>query len=199
MGTTPNSHTEVEVFFEREQHWQAEMVLLRRIVSANNLLQEELKWMHPCYTFFGKNIVLIHGFKAYCALLFHKGVLLKDPQQKLVQQTDHVQSARQLRFTSTKEIADAEMMIKAYIAEAISIEQSGKKVDMKKVSDFPVPDEFQHAMDNDDFLRKAFFALSPGRQKGYLFYFSQAKQAKTRLSRVEKYRQHILNGKGIDD
>jgi len=189
---------QIERFFEKEGRWQEEFQLLREIVRENKSLEEEYKWMHPCYTFQGKNIVLIHGFKEYCALLFHKGSLMKDPAGILIQQTENVQSARQIRFTDAEEIIRLKPVIKDYISEAIEIEKSGKKVTMKKVTDYPVPEEFQRALAEDEALAKAFYSLTPGRQKGYLFYFNQAKQAKTREARIEKYYQHILDGKGID-
>jgi len=192
-------NTQVEHFFEKAQKWQAEFQLLRDIIRENKSLEEDYKWMHPCYTLAGKNIVLIHGFKEYCALLFHKGALMKDPRGILIQQTENVQSGRQIRFTNIEQIIQLQSVIKEYIKEAIEIEKSGKKVDMKKVTDYPVPEEFQKALDDDEALHKAFSALSPGRQKGYLFYFNQAKQSKTRETRIEKYYAHILDGKGIDD
>ncbi|WP_317126338.1 YdeI/OmpD-associated family protein [Chryseobacterium sp. 3008163] len=163
------------------------------------MLEEDYKWMHPCYTFQGKNVVLIHGFKEYCALLFHKGVLLKDPENILIQQTENVQSARQLRFTNISEIKELKSLIKSYVKEAVEIEKSDEKVAMKSAKDYAVPEEFQKVLDNNNEANKAFYALTPGRQKGYLFYFSQAKQAKTREARIEKYYQKILDGKGIDD
>ncbi|MEC3878613.1 YdeI/OmpD-associated family protein [Parapedobacter sp. 10938] len=190
---------QAERFFDKNQKWSEEMNALREIVCANKLLEEDFKWMHPCYTFHDKNIVLIHSFKEYCALLFHKGSLLKDAQGLLIQQTENVQAARQLRFTSVQQIHELAPAIADYVNEAIAIEKSGKKVPMKKVADYPVPTEFQRALDDDEALNKAFHALTPGRQKGYLFYFSQAKQAKTREARIEKYYENILAGKGIDD
>ncbi|WP_343566980.1 DUF1801 domain-containing protein [Sphingobacterium sp.] len=189
----------IEHFFENATRWNEEFNLLREIVRGNKTLQEDYKWMHPCYTLEGKNVVLIHGFKEYCALLFHKGVLLKDPKNILIQQTENVQSARQLRFTTLEQIASLREVISAYIQEAIEIEESGKKVDLRKAADYPVPEEFKRALLEDPFLQKAFQSLTPGRQKGYLFYFNQAKQVKTREARIEKYYQHILDGKGIDD
>lgn len=191
--------TEAELFFEKAKKWNEEFYLLREILLENKLLEEDYKWMHPCYTFQGKNVVLIHGFKEYCALLFHKGVLLKDPENILIQQTENVQSARQLRFTNISEIEELKSVIKSYVKEAIEIEKSGEKVAMKSAKDYVVPEEFQKVLDNDNEVNKAFYVLTPGRQKGYLFYFSQAKQAKTREARIEKYYQKILDGKGIDD
>jgi len=192
-------HAQVEQFFDRTKRWKEEFHMLREIVLENKSLKEDYKWMHPCYTFEGKNIVLIHGFKDYCALLFHKGALVRDTKGILIQQTANVQSARQIRFTNVEQIIKLQSVIKDYIKEAIEIEKSGKKVEMKKVSDYPVPEEFQKALDEDATLRGAFHSLTPGRQKGYLFYFSQAKQAATRIKRIEKYYQKILEGKGLDD
>ncbi|MCU7616492.1 YdeI/OmpD-associated family protein [Chryseobacterium sp. PBS4-4] len=192
-------NTEAELFFEKAKKWNEEFHLLREIILENKLLDEDFKWMHPCYTFHGKNVVLIHGFKEYCALLFHKGVLLKDPEKILIQQTENVQSARQLRFKNISEIEDLKSVIKTFVDEAIKIEKSGEKVALKTVKDYNVPEEFQKVLDNDKELNKAFYSLTPGRQKGYLFYFSQAKQSKTREARIEKYYQKILDGKGVDD
>jgi uncharacterized protein YdeI (YjbR/CyaY-like superfamily) len=192
-------NAEAEQFFGKAQKWRIEFQLLREIVCGNKSLEEDYKWMHPCYTFEGKNIVLIHGFKEYCALLFHKGVLMKDPKNILIQQTENVQSARQVRFTNAGQIIELKSVIRDYIKEAIGIEKSGKKVDLKKMTDYPVPEEFQKALDEDAVLKKAFYSLTPGRQKGYLFYFNQAKQSKTRKARIEKYYQHILAAKGMED
>src|SRR5690606_2760025 len=190
---------QVDHFFEHAQKWKDEMSLLREIVLENKLLVEEYKWMHPCYTFKEKNIVLIHGFKEYCALLFHKGALLKDSEGILIQQTENVQSARQLRFTNTEQIKTRMLTIKSYIEEAIDIEKSGAKVTIKKVADYPIPEEFQRALDEDHTLQQAFSQLTPGRQKAYLFYFNQATQSTTREARIEKYYQHLLDGKGMND
>lgn len=190
---------QADSFFEKPGKWQAEYNMLRDLIEGQKELEEDFKWMHPCYTLEGKNVVLIHGFKDYCALLFHKGALMKDPKGILIRQTENVQSARQLRFRNTDEITKQKAVIKAYIKEAIAIEKSGKKVVLKEVAAYPVPEEFKNALEEDNSLHKAFYALSPGRQKGYLFYFNQAKQSATRTSRIAKYYQHILNGKGIDD
>lgn len=190
---------QVEQFFDKAKKWKDEFHLLREIIRQNKSLEEHYKWMHPCYTFERKNIILIHGFKEYCALLFHKGALMKDPKNILIQQTENVQSARQIRFTNTEQIIKLKSVINSYIKEAIEIEISGKKIEMKKVTDYPVPEEFQKILDEDETLNKAFYCLTPGRQKGYLFYFSQAKQSKTRQIRIEKYYQQIVDGKGIDD
>ena len=189
----------IEHFFENATRWNEEFNLLREIIRENKTLREDYKWMHPCYTFEGKNVVLIHGFKEYCALLFHKGVLLKDTKNMLIQQTENVQSARQIRFTNSEQIEASREAIAEYIREAIEIEKSGKKIEMRKTEDYPVPEEFTRALNDDPLLQTAFQSLTPGRQKAYLFYFNQAKQIKTRESRIEKYYQHILNGKGIDD
>lgn len=189
----------VDLFLEKANKWKEEMVLLRNIALSNNELTEDYKWLHPCYTLNGKNIVLIHQFKEYCALLFHKGALMSDPDTLLIQQTENVQAARQLRFTSVEQIKELESVIKDYINEAIKIEKSGKKVALKETADFEVPEEFQTKLDADADLKRAFAALTPGRQRAYLFYFSQAKQSKTRESRVEKYIPKILDGKGMDD
>ncbi|KKX51531.1 MULTISPECIES: YdeI family protein [unclassified Sphingobacterium] len=192
-------NTQVEHFFEKTQQWSEEFNLLRDIITENKSLEEEYKWMHPCYTLDGKNIVLIHGFKEYCALLFHKGALLKDPEGILIQQTENVQAGRQIRFKHIAEIITLRPVIQAYIREAIEIEKAGLKVEMKKVNDYPISEEFQQALAQDQELNTAFYSLTPGRQKGYLFYFNQAKQSKTRQNRIEKYYQQILDGKGIDD
>jgi uncharacterized protein YdeI (YjbR/CyaY-like superfamily) len=178
--------------------WQEEFETLRTIV-LDFPLTEELKWYQPCYTFENKNIVLMHGFKEYCALLFFKGALLKDPKGILIQQTENVQSARQIRFTSVREIVKMEPILKAYIQEAIEVEKAGLKVKLKKTSDFKVPQEFQRKLDEIPALKTAFRALTPGRQRGYIFYFSQPKQSKTREARVERYMPQILHGKGLDD
>ena len=188
-----------QAFFDKKQKWQEEYNLLREIVVKNKSLNEDYKWMHPCYTYEGKNVVLIHGFKEYCALLFHKGALMKDEKKVLIQQTENVQLARQMRFTSVGEIAKLKKVIEAYIKEAVEIEKSGKKVELKKVSDYPVCAEIEQALKDDKSLHKAFYGLTPGRQKGYLFFFNQAKQSATRLSRIEKNYERILEGLGLDD
>ncbi|MBZ5856940.1 YdeI/OmpD-associated family protein [Flavihumibacter profundi] len=192
-----NAH--LEKYFGQAKKWKEEFHLLREIVCEDKMLVEDYKWMHPCYTFEGKNIVLIHGFKEYCALLFHKGALMKDTKGILIQQSKNVQSARQIRFSNIGQIIKLKSVIKDYIKEAIEIEKSGRIVEMKKVSDYPVPAEFQKTLDEDETLKKAFYSLTPGRQKGYLIYFNQAKQSKTRMARIEKYYQQILEIKGIDD
>jgi uncharacterized protein YdeI (YjbR/CyaY-like superfamily) len=188
----------VDWYFTQPQTWQEEIKKLRTIVLACDLV-EELKWGCPCYTFQKNNIVLIHVFKEYCALLFFKGALLKDTKGILIQQTENVQAARQIRFTSLKEITKQEKMVKAYIYQAVEVEEAGLKVDYKKTKEFKVPVEFQKKLDKNRALKTAFEALTPGRQRGYLFYFSQAKQSKTREARVEKCIPQILDGKGLED
>ena len=162
-------------------------------------LTEELKWGQPCYTFQKHNIILIHGFKEYCALLFFKGALLKDANGILIQQTENVQAGRQIRFTNVREIVEMESILKAYIHDAIEVEKAGLKVDFKKTMDFIISEEFQDILDENPTLKTAFDALTPGRQRAYILYFSGAKQSKTRVSRVENCMQKILNGKGLND
>ncbi|WP_308639854.1 YdeI/OmpD-associated family protein [Paenibacillus silvisoli] len=195
-----NSRTNptVDLFISKAKTWKAEYEKLRAIV-LDCQLTEDYKWMHPCYTYQGKNVVLIHGFKEYVALLFHKGALLKDPKGILIQQTENVQAARQIRFTELREIAAMETIIKDYIYEAIEVEKSGVEVSFKKSTEFAVAEEFQSKLDEDPALKTAFEALTPGRQRAYLLHFSQPKQSKTRAARVEKYMPQILSGKGIDD
>jgi uncharacterized protein YdeI (YjbR/CyaY-like superfamily) len=188
----------VDWYFSKAKKWQEELERLRTIVLDCGLT-EELKWGCPCYTFQKSNIVLIHVFKEYCAFLFFKGALLKDAKGILIQQTENVQAARQIRFTSVREIAKLKPILKAYIQEAIEVEKAGVKVKLKKVSEFEIPEEFQNKLDEMPALKTAFKALTPGRQRAYILYFSAAKQSKTRASRVEKYMQPILNGKGLDD
>jgi uncharacterized protein YdeI (YjbR/CyaY-like superfamily) len=188
----------VEFYFEKAGQWQDETRALRKIVLSTGL-DETLKWGVPCYTLNGNNVVLIHVFKAYCALLFHKGALLKDPHHLLIQQTAQVQAARQIRFTGMHEIAGREDIIRAYVYEAIEVEKAGLKVPLKKTEAYAVPEEFQHKLDEMPALKAAFEALTPGRQRGYLLHFASAKQAKTREARIEKYIPQILDGKGLDD
>lgn len=188
----------IDWFFNKAKKWQEEYDRLRTIVLACGLT-EELKWGCPCYTFENSNIVLIHGFKEYCALLFHKGALLKDAKGILIQQTENVQAARQIRFTNVEEIANMEPILKAYVKEAIKVEKAGLKVPLKKPSEFKMSEEFKDVLDETPVLKKAFYALTPGRQRGYLLYFSSAKQSKTRESRIEKYIPKILKGKGLED
>ncbi len=188
----------VDEFLSNAPKWQEEMVKLRTIVLGCGLT-EDFKWKHPCYTFQGSNVVIIQDFKEYCALLFLKGALLKDPDGILVQQTENVQAARQVRFTNIQQITEKEAILKATIFEAIEIEKAGLEVPSKKTSEYKMPEEFQAKLDEMPGLKTAFEALTPGRQHAYLFYFAQPKQAKTRKTRVEKYLQQILNGKGLDD
>ena len=188
----------VDFFFNKAKQWQEEYEQLRRIALSCGLT-EELKWGCPCYVHQKGNIVLIHGFKEYCAYLFFKGALLSDPNGILIQQTKNVQSPRQVRFTNVEEIRNLEPALKAYIQEAIEVEKAGLKVEPKKTEDFDVPGEFQYKLDRIPALKTAFEALTPGRQRGYLYYFSQPKQSKTREARVEKYIPQILDGKGLDD
>lgn len=188
----------VDWFFTKATQWQKEYEALRAIVLDCDLT-EELKWGQPCYMYQKSNIVLIHGFKDYCALLLFKGALLKDKKKILIQQTENVQAARQIRFTSVKEITKLKATIKAYLYEAVEVEESGAKVEFKKTKEFTMPEEFQQKLDKSRGLKKAFEALTPGRQRGYLLYFSSAKQSKTRESRIEKYLPSILEGKGLDD
>lgn len=188
----------VDFFFDKAKKWQEEFEKLRMIILDCGLT-EELKWGQPCYTLQNKNIVLMHGFKEYCALLFMKGALLNDSKGILIQQTENVQAARQIRFTNVREIVKMENILKAYIHEAIEVEKAGLKVKLKKTSEFKIPEEFQSKLDKSTALKTAFEALTPGRQRAYIFYFSQPKQSKTRQSRVEKCMQQILDGKGLDD
>ena len=188
----------VDEFLSKAEKWRKEFEKLRTIVLGCGLA-EELKWGQPCYTFQNRNIVLIHGFKEYCALLFFKGALLRDARGILIQQTENVQSARQIRFTNVREIAKMEPILRAYIFDAIEVERAGLKVKLKKTSDFKIPEEFQNKLNEVPALKAAFDQLSPGRQRAYLFYFSQPKQSKTRESRVGKYMPQILDGKGLND
>lgn len=192
------ANPKVDFFFIKAKKWQQEYEHLRAIVLGCDLV-EELKWGVPCYTLDNANVVLIHGFKDYCALLFMKGALMKDPKSILVQQTENVQSARQIRFTDVKQIEKLKSTIKAYIKDAVTIEKSGAKVAFKKAADFVVVEEFQRQLDQSTHLKEAFEALTPGRQKGYLLHFSSAKQSKTREARVEKAIPKILEGLGMDD
>jgi len=192
------TNPKVDRYLRKAKKWQKELAKLRTIILDCELT-EELKWGCPCYTFQKSNIVLIHGFKEYCALLFFKGALLKDANGILIQQTENVQAARQIRFTNVREIVKMEPILKAYIHEAIEVEKAGLKVNYKKTSEFKIPEEFQKKLDESPALKTAFDALTPGRQRGYLFYFSQPKQSKTRESRVEKHMRQILNGKGLND
>ena len=188
----------VDMFLSKAKQWQKEMKKLRTII-LDCQLTEELKWGKPCYTFQENNIVLIHGFKEYCALLFFKGALLTDANGILIKQTENTQAARQIRFTNIREIVEMEPILKAYINEAIEVEKAGLKVNFKKTTEFNIPEEFQNKLDEIPALKTAFDALTPGRQRSYILYFSAAKQSKTRELRVEKCMQQILNGKGLND
>jgi uncharacterized protein YdeI (YjbR/CyaY-like superfamily) len=189
-------NSKVDDFISNLKTWKPEMEKLRSIISTTGL-QEDFKWMHPCYTLNNANVLLIHGFKDYCAILFNKGVLLNDEKKLLIQQTENVQSARQLRFTSIEEIIKLESTIKAYIFEAI--EKAGLKVKLKTHEDFKLPEELIIDFDKDSKFKVAFEALTPGRQRAYILHFSGSKNAKTRENRIENYKQRILNGKGIND
>jgi len=189
---------EVDKFLKEAGQWQEEFAKLRTIILDCGLT-EELKWGKPCYTFQNGNVVLIHGFKEYCAILFMKGALLKDPRGILIQQTENVQAARQARFTHVREISRLEPVLKAYIKEAIAVEKAGMEVTYKKTSEFKMPDEFRKRLNEMPALKTAFEALTPGRQRGYLLYFSAAKQAKTREARVEKCMDLIFDGIGLND
>lgn len=189
----------VDGFIKKTKTWKEEFERLRSILLGFEELDEEIKWMHPCYTLEGKNIVLMHGFKDYCALLFHKGALLKDPDGILIQQTENVQAARQIRFTNVQEIIEMKPILKAYIQEAIEVEKAGLQVELKKTEEYSIPEELQTKFDEVPALKTAFEELTPGRQRAYILYFSKAKQPKTRVSRIEKYMEHILDGKGLND
>ncbi len=196
--TAYSADSKVDFYFEKAEKWQTELKQLRDIALDCHLL-EELKWGSPCYTFDGANIVLIHAFKEYCAFLFFKGALMKDPDKILIQQSENVQAARQVRFTNVQDILDKKEILKKYIFEAAEIEKSGQKVELKKVSEFEIAEELQNKFDADSDFKKAFYALTPGRQRAYLLHFSQPKQSKTREARVEKNVSRILDGKGLSD
>lgn len=189
---------DVDAALDQQQRWQAELKELRRIILGCGL-DEQLKWGWPCYSTGGKNVVLIHAFKDYCAVLFFKGALIDDPNGVLIQQTGNVQAGRQMRFVGLKDIEAAEALLKHYVARAVEVEKSGATVTYKQTSEFPVPEELQAALDANPTLKAAFFALTPGRQRAYILHFSAPKQAKTRVSRVEKCAPQILQGKGLND
>jgi len=188
----------VDFFFNKPSKWQEAYQKLRSTILDTELI-EELKWGVPCYTYKGANVVLIHGFKEYCALLFHKGVLLQDPESILIQQTENVQAARQIRFADLQQIVAKEATLKTYIYEAIEVERLGLRVNLKKTSEFNMPEELQNALDENPELKEAFESLTPGRQRGYLLHFSQPKQSKTRTSRIQKCIPLIFDGKGWND
>jgi uncharacterized protein YdeI (YjbR/CyaY-like superfamily) len=192
------SNLKVDWFFTEDKPWQQEFVKLRAIVLDCGLT-EELKWGQPCYTLNDSNIVLMHGFKEYCALLFMKGALLQDPDDILIQQTENVQAARQIRFTNLQQIVDLEPSLKRYIENAIEVEKAGLEVEMKQTDDFPMPEEFIDKLEEVPGLQDAFEALTPGRQRGYLLHFSAPKQSKTRIARIEKCMEQIFEGKGLND
>jgi uncharacterized protein YdeI (YjbR/CyaY-like superfamily) len=189
---------QVDEYLRKAKKWQEESKKLRRIILDCGLT-EESKWGKPCYTFGNSNVVIIQGFKEYCALLFCKGALLKDAYRILIQQTENVQAARQIRFTNVPEIAEMEPIVKAYIHEAIEVEKAGLEVNYKNTSEFAVPEELQTKLDAIPALKKAFEALTPGRRRAYLLYFAAPKQSKTRESRIEKYMPQILKGQGLND
>lgn len=193
-----NMNPKVDFYFSKTQKWQEELETLRTIVLDCGLT-EELKWGVPCYTFQNSNIVLIHVFKEYCAFLFFKGALLHDANGILIQQTENVQAARQIRFTNVREIVEMETILKAYIFEAIEVEKAGLKVNFKKSTEFTMPEELINKLEEVPGLQDAFDALTPGRQRAYMLYFSAPKQSKTRAARIEKCTQQILDGKGLND
>ncbi|MCG6192540.1 YdeI family protein [Leptospira sp. FAT2] len=191
-------NAKVDAFLGKTKQWKKEFEQLRAIILECGLT-EEFKWGNPCYTIGKGNVVLIHGFKEYCAILFFKGALLKDPKGILVIQSENVQSARQIRFKNVQEIVKKKSVLKAYIKEAAEVEKAGLKVDFKKTKDFKVPDEFLNRLEDNPALKSAFDALTPGRQRGYLLHFAAPKQSKTRESRIEKWIPLILRGKGLND
>ncbi|MGD6830718.1 YdeI/OmpD-associated family protein [Sutcliffiella halmapala] len=196
--TNSRMNPKVDEFIRKAKTWKEEFEWLRSIVLHSELT-EEFKWMHPCYTLEGKNVVLFHGFKEYCALLFHKGALLKDTHGILIQQTKNVQAARQIRFTNVEDILAMENILKDYIQEAIEVEKAGLEVELKKTEEYIIPEELQMKFDELPALKTAFEALTPGRQRAYILHFSKPKQSKTRTSRVEKWMVQILDGKGLND
>ncbi|WP_217972398.1 YdeI/OmpD-associated family protein [Staphylococcus xylosus] len=196
--TNQQNHIKVDAFIDRLKQWQDEFKLMREIIRETELV-EDYKWMYPCYTLEGKNVVIVQDFKHYCALLFEKGAIMEDPYQTLIQQTKNVQAARQLRFESLEDIERRREEIKWYIEEAIRIEKSGEKVPMKETKDYEMPVELQAKFEERPELEKAFHQLTPGRQRQYMYYIGQAKRASTREDRVLKYINHILDGKGIND
>jgi uncharacterized protein YdeI (YjbR/CyaY-like superfamily) len=192
------TNPKVDFYFTKAKKWKEEFEALRQIILARDV-SEELKWGCACYTFEDSNIVLIHGFKEYCALLFFKGALLKDPKGVLVQQTKNVQAGRQIRFTNVRDVMKMKAIVQSYIDEAINVEKAGLRIEKTKTAEFTIPEEFQTYLDDDPALKNAFTSLTPGRQRGYILHFSGAKQSKTRASRVEKWIPQILRGKGLDD
>lgn len=197
--TNKQKNEKVEQFLQKDSQWKECYQYLRKLIFEETELEETYKWMHPCYTLNGKNVVLIHGFKHYVALLFHKGAILEDKYNTLVQQTEKVQAARQLRFVSIDEIQERKEEILFYLNEAIQTEKAGKKVEMKKTKDYEVPAELEEKFSENPQFKEAFYNLTPGRQHQYLYHISQAKRSQTRINRIEKYFEHILNGKGMQD
>ena len=193
-----NTNPKVDAVFAKTKKWHDEMLALRAIVLGAGLA-EELKWYQPCYTVDGGNVVIISAFKDYCALNFFKGALLNDPNRILVAPGENTQSGRQMRFTGVDHIVEMEPAIKAFLQQAIEVEKTGLQVDYKETSEYPVPEELQHILDHDPAFKAAFEALTPGRQRGYLLYFAAPKQSKTRTARVEKHREHIFAGKGLNN
>jgi uncharacterized protein YdeI (YjbR/CyaY-like superfamily) len=189
----------IEGYIRNAQQWGEEFEKLRIIILDFPQLTEDMKWGHPCYSLQKKNVVLMHGFKEYCAVLFFKGALLKDPKRVLVRPGENSQSSRQIRFTSVRDVVKMKAVLKDYIDEAIDIEKAGLKVKLKKTAEYAIPDEFESRLDSSPALKTAFEALTPGRQRGYILHFSSAKQSKTRAARVEKCMQQILDGKGLND
>jgi uncharacterized protein YdeI (YjbR/CyaY-like superfamily) len=199
VGSKSSSmNPKVSAFLKQQDKWRAEFVKLRAILLGSGLT-EDLKWGQPCYALDDKNVALIHGFKEYCAILFMKGALLKDPKGVLIQQTKNVQSARQIRFTSVQEVTKLAKTVEAYVREAIEVERAGLKVQRKKTEDFELPEELESRLYKSARLREAFAALTPGRQRGYIFHFSQPKLPATRAARVEKHIPRIIEGLGLDD
>lgn len=196
--TNSQTNPRVDGFLRKAEKWREEFEQLRMIL-LDGPLTEDFKWRHPCYTFQGSNIVIMQDFKDYCALMFVKGVLLKDTHGVLVAMTENTQAARQIRFTNVQEIVELEPVIKAYVDEAIAVEKAGLKVEFKETAEFTVPEEFQARLDENPALEAAFEALTPGRQRGYLLHFAAPKQSKTRAARIEKCIPRILNGKGLND
>lgn len=197
--THKQANDKVLAFLEKDSQWKEAYQYLRDLIFEETKLEETYKWMHPCYTLNGANVVLIHGFKHYVALLFHKGAILEDQYHTLIQQTEKVQAARQLRFETLDEIKERRDEILYYVNEAIKVEKAGKKVEMKKTEDYDIPEELQSKLDEVPEFKEAFYNLTPGRQHQYIYHISQAKRSQTRQSRVEKYYNHILEGKGMHD
>ncbi|MCI2948727.1 YdeI family protein [Staphylococcus caledonicus] len=197
--TQKQANADVLTFLEKESQWKEAYQYLRNLIFEETELEETYKWMHPCYTLNDKNVVLIHGFKHYVALLFHKGAILEDRYQTLIQQTEKVQAARQLRFNTLDEIKERQEEILYYINEAIKVEKAGKKVALKQTEEYTIPEELQHKFEDMPELEKAFYQLTPGRQHQYIYHISQAKRSQTRQNRVDKYVDHILEGKGMHD